>query len=171
MEDGMKRCLTLSGLLVVLALGACTAEQPVDDLQTSEVEQASPSPSPSPEATIAAAPVSRCRPFPESMAEDLITNQDTGKRKIEGPILKTASVKSDEQTSNGRAIWFISINVDGTLVTLAHDTAPTDSAEGSGLYAAVDEVSERATGFPPNDRLKSSLSTDGAQESRDCAQG
>ncbi len=64
--------------------------------------------------------------------------------------------------------WFISLNVDGTLVTLAHDTPRADGPDGPGMYASVDDVAERATSFPHVDRLKASLKTDGARTSRDC---
>ncbi len=112
--------------------------------------------------------VDRCRPFSIEMAEELISNSDTGERKIAGPITATAAVQSEEMTGTGRSLWFISINVGGTVVTLAHDTARGDPPEGAGLFSAVDQVSEDATSFPRTPRLKASPATDGARESQAC---
>ena len=110
---------------------------------------------------------SRCQAFPKEMAETLISNADTGARKIEGEIVETAAVESNEKVF-GDSLWFISIKVGATIVTVAHNSPPGAGPTGAGLYASIDAASEAATSFPPNDRLKSALSTDGAAASRDC---
>ncbi len=110
---------------------------------------------------------SRCVDFPTATAEELISNSDTGERKIEGAISKSAAVRSKEKLG-GRDLWFVSINVAGTIVTLAHDTPAGADPSGSGLYASIDSTSEKATSFPSTDRLKSKIGTDGAKESQGC---
>lgn len=72
-----------------------TTEAPESSAETSE--------------TTEAAVDDRCVAFPEATAEELISNSDTGQRKIDGPIASTAAVLSDEQTDTGRSLWFISI--------------------------------------------------------------
>jgi hypothetical protein len=111
----------------------------------------------------------RCEPFPHSVAEELISNSDTGERKIEGNILETASLKSREMVS-GNELWFISINVDGTVVTLGHDVAPGDGIEGSGIYYSMNPESEAATSFPADPRGQVSESAEGYLESIACVQ-
>ncbi|MEO8694431.1 MAG: hypothetical protein ABI658_12995, partial [Acidimicrobiales bacterium] len=114
-----------------------------------------------------------------SSAESLITNNDTGKRKIEGTITKAAAVLSKEAVpadapvgaQRGKPIYFVSINVGGKIITLAHsDVDNSGKPNGGGLWSAVDSASAQATSFPQNTSyLKAFLNTDGMQQSRDCA--
>jgi hypothetical protein len=126
----------------------------------------------------------RCIEFPitggakNESAESLITNSDTGKRRIEGTITKAAAVKSKETVPNdapigaqrGKPIYFVSINVGGKIITLAHsDVDNSGKPNGGGLWSSLDEVSAQATNFPQNTSyLRAFLNTDGMQESRDC---
>lgn len=127
---------------------------------------------------------SRCLDFPlvggpvNSSAETLLTNSDTGKRRVEGEITKAAAVLSKETVPNdapvgaqrGKPIYFISINVGGRIVTLAHsDQDNTGRSNAIGLWSAVDAFSAQATAFPQGTSyLKAFLNTDGMQASRDC---
>lgn len=151
------RILLIAGLCLVAGCGDGTETSATDGPTTTARA-----------ATTAASPqASRCADFPRAAAEALISNSDTGARKIQGEITKAAAVKSSEKVRDSD-LWFISINVAGTVVTLAHNSPSGAGPEGSGLYASVESKSEQATGFPPNANMKSNLSTDGAQESRAC---
>lgn len=126
----------------------------------------------------------RCLDFPitggaqNESAESLITNSETGKRKIEGAITKAAAVKSKETVPNdapigsqrGKPIYFVSINVGGRIITLAHsDVDNSGKPNGGGLWSSLDALSAQATNFPQNTSyLRAFLNTDGMQESRDC---
>ena len=125
----------------------------------------------------------RCLDFPLSdgppiwSAETLLTSPDTGKRRIEGAITKAAAVLSTETVSNdapapqrGKPIYFISINLNGQIITLAHsDQLNTGRASSTGQWSALDLFSLQATAMPLNtDYLKAYFTTDGAQLSRDC---
>ena len=125
----------------------------------------------------------RCLDFPLSngppiwSAETLLTSPDTGKRRIEGTITKTAAVLSRETVSNdapapqrGKPIYFVSINLNGQIITLAHsDQLNTGRPSSTGPWSALDMFSLQATAMPLNtDYLKSYFTTDGAQLSRDC---
>ena len=110
-----------------------------------------------------------CLPFPRKTADELISNSDTGERKIEGDILATAGVQSPE-TVSGNELWFISINVDGTVVTLGHDVPPGEGVNGSGLYYSMNPASEAATSFPPDPRGEVTEATSGYLESIECVE-
>ena len=126
----------------------------------------------------------RCIDFPltgggqNESAESLITNSETGKRKIEGAVTKAAAVKSKETVPNdapigsqrGKPIYFVSIVVGGKIITLAHsDVENTGLPNKGGLWSSLDGLSEQATNFPRNTSyLRAFLNTDGMQESRDC---
>jgi hypothetical protein len=121
--------------------------------------------SPAPSETVA---VSRCEAYPIERAEELITNADTGERKLKGKIVATAAVKSKDTFVGGNGqnvpIYIIAFNVDGQVVTLL---LGSDSATGPGMYSAVDEFSSIATGFPQNNRIGGS-STEGVAEAQLC---
>lgn len=108
-----------------------------------------------------------CEPFSMEMAEEIISNSDTGERKIEGEILETAAVKST-QDYGADDLWFIAINVDGTIVSLAHNSPPGTGVDGPGFYFSLDSVSEQATSFPADPREQVSTSTPGAAAVVDC---
>jgi len=111
---------------------------------------------------------SRCEPYPTERAEELITNSDTGQRKIQGNIIATAAVRSKDTFTGGQGqqvpIYVIAINVDGQIVVVL---LGSDSPTGPGLYSSTDDLSERATGFPQNGRIGSSA-TEGVAEARTC---
>ena len=108
----------------------------------------------------------KCQPYPIERAEELITNSDTGERKIDGQIVAACSVISNDTFVDGRGqnapIHVIAINVDGQIITLL---LGSDDPLGNGLYSSVDQVSENATGFPQNRRIGSE-STDGVKTAR-----
>lgn len=109
-----------------------------------------------------------CEPYPTDRAEELISNSDTGKRKIEGPIIAAVAVKSKDTFTGGRGqqvpIYVIAINVDSQIVVVL---LGSDSSTGPGMYSSVDDLSERATSFPQNNRIGDS-STEGVAEARAC---
>ncbi len=109
-----------------------------------------------------------CESYPVARAEELITNSDTGRRKIEGQILATAAVKSKDTFTNGRGqevpIYVIAINVDGQIVVVL---LGSDSPTGPGMYSSTDDLSQRATSFPQNSRIGDS-STEGVSQARAC---
>ncbi len=111
---------------------------------------------------------SRCEPYPTENAEELITNSDTGQRKIQGNIIATAAVRSKDTFTGGQGqqvpIYVIAINVDGQIIVVL---IGSDNPTGPGLYSSADDLSERATGLPQNGRIGSS-STEGVSEARAC---
>lgn len=127
---------------------------------------------------------SRCLPYPAAGAVELLTNADTGKQRVEGPIGKAAAVKSTARVDpnvilvaqRNKPLYFISVDLGGRIVTVVHsDIDNTGTPTGSGLTASVDAFSELATAFPYDDpptpmakALRASLDTDGAKESRAC---
>lgn len=103
-----------------------------------------------------------CSPFDLDDANALVTNGDTGKRKIEGDIKAAVLVESKEKF-RGSTVGFVAINVDGRIVTLAH-LLP------DGMWASMDAVSELATSFPQgSDVFGVSDDTDGVAQARECA--
>jgi hypothetical protein len=70
----------------------------------------------------------------------------------------------------GKPIYFVSINISGLIVTLAHsDQLNTGRASSTGPWSALDALSGQATSLPHNTYyLKAYITTDGAQQSRDC---
>jgi hypothetical protein len=114
------------------------------------------------------AAVGGCEPFDVDLADELITNMDTGRRKIDGEIRSAVIVETDATISDdsplgaGRRIGIIAINVDDEIVALAHGI-------DSVVYGAVDEFSERATGFPLAEDLGVDSDSPGVDEARECA--
>ena len=103
-----------------------------------------------------------CEAFDLDDANALVTNGDTGERKVLGDIKAAVLVESDEEF-RGSTVGFVAINVGGEIVTLAH-LLP------NGLWASMDGPSERATGFPQSpDALGVSEDTNGVAEARECA--
>jgi hypothetical protein len=111
---------------------------------------------------------SRCEPYPKERAEELITNSDTGQRKIKGEIVATAAVRSKDTFTGGQGqqvpIYVIAINVDRQIVVVL---LGSDSPTGPGLYSSTDVLSERATSFPQNGRIGTN-STEGVAQARAC---
>ena len=110
------------------------------------------------------AKVAACQPFDVDLADEIM---DTGRWK-NGEILSAVIVETDATIPDesplgaGRRIGIIAINVDDEIVTLAH------GIDGV-VYGAVDEFSERATGFPLAEDLGIDGDSPGVEEARECA--
>jgi hypothetical protein len=171
----VKRLLVATTLALVLASCSGTRDKaeptPLSGARTTATTSAE-----------VAAP-SRCLPYSMALAEELITNGDTGKRRVDGPITKAAAVKSTKRIAadasippqRNKALYFVSVNVGGRIVTVVHsDVEDVGNPTGSGLWASLDAFSEVATSFPfdpstpLSKTLRASLDTDGAKESRAC---
>lgn len=157
----------LSGLVVLAVLGAVFGGN--DDVSDVEEQTTATSAGAAEKEAGGETVELSCESFSKQTAEELISNSDTGERKVEGPIIATAAVKS-AATVSGNDLWFISINVGGTIVTLGHDVPPGEDVEGSGLYYSLNPASEAATSFPTDPRGEVTESTDGFQESVACVE-
>ncbi len=109
-----------------------------------------------------------CEQFPIAEAETLISNADTGARKIDGPILAAAAIRDPDQTPQGSDVWVVAINVDGVVVLLAHNVPAGDSFDGPGLWVGLDEFSSQTTGFPQNSDLADPWPLTEQGAARDC---
>ena len=103
-----------------------------------------------------------CEAFDLDDANALVTNSDTGERKIEGDI-RTAVLFETEENFGGSTVGIVAINVGSHVVTLV-EVLP------NGPWASMDDLSERATSFPQNpNRYGVSENTDGVTKARECA--
>ena len=162
----------VAGLLVIAVLGAAfgSSEEAGDSDDLSPVEAQVEDEEADDSGGDEAAPEDlECLAFPRRTADELISNSDTGERKIEGDILATAAVQSPE-TVSGNELWFISINVDGTVVTLGHDVPPGEGVNGSGLYYSMNPTSEAATSFPSDPRGEVTEATNGYLQAIECVE-
>lgn len=112
---------------------------------------------------------SACEVFDVDDANALVTNSDTGVRKVEGEIIASVIVRTgrvipeESPIGSGALIGIVAINVGGKMVTLAHgmDTV---------IYYSLDEVSETATGFPSAEGIGISEELDEVAAARECAE-
>lgn len=166
---------------VLVLLAGCAAEEPKDD------DTAAPPTT----AGVSTTEADRCLPFPVQpdpsgvSAEELVTNSDTGERKVQGPIAAAAAVKSKDRSERSgslaaqqnKPLYYVSINVGGKIVTLVHsDVGEKGSPTSPGLWLSLDAFSETATSFPyapgtpAAKTLRASMDADGARESRSCVE-
>ena len=121
--------------------------------------------------------VARCVELPIAFGETLIRHVDyedfgsphEGTRRIAGRIRSLSAVESPLRVEpSGSVIWYVTINVDGELVTLSKSAAESDGPDGPGMWAACDDFAQRVTGFSQNPNLWSGMN-DWARLSRRCA--
>ena len=134
-ERGDCRVGALAVLLLVVILGACG-----DDGSPSLV----------------------CEAFDLDDANALVTNGDTGTRRIDG-VINAAVLVETTASFRGSPVGIVAVNVDGVIVTLV-EVLP------EGPWASMDDVSERATNFPQDTPYSISEDAAGVAEAQECAE-
>ena len=90
----------------------------------------------------------RCQPYPRAEAEALITNVDSGKRNVAGPLTAAIAVRSTDIIASGRDLWVIALRVGDQVLLFSHDAPAGASPSGPGLFAALDRKTSDMTRFP-----------------------